>query len=129
MRAKRPLTRLARTLAGIFLLGSLALATPIEPDIEKLLQQPAAPPPYEPARVGWNGPEMPAAVPLPLEMNQAARARAVRRALSEVLFPDPRVLAAILSTILLLRWMRVVRERRAAARVAAPDDWQLPQAA
>src|SRR5205085_7116922 len=109
-----------------------AHASPIPPDVKKLAEQPQGPPPrFEPARAGWNGPEASPPPQLPAEFSAAARVRAVRRTLALVMTPDPRSVLAILAAIVLLRLMRVRRERKPAGKTPAaqPPEWQLPQAA
>ncbi len=123
--------------AAMFLLFaalSKANASPIHPDIKQLVNEPAGPPPkFEPARAGWNGPEStpPSVAGLPLELTAAGRAEMVRQALALVMIPDPRVLAAILASIFLLRKLQSLREARAAAPPSQPQDgdWQMPRAA
>jgi hypothetical protein len=121
--------------AAMFLLFAAltqAHASPIHPDIKQLVKEPAGPPPkFEPARAGWNGPESapPSVAGLPLELTSAGRAQAIRQALALVMIPDPRVLVAILISILLLRKLHGMREERAAKVATNDGDWQMPRAA
>jgi hypothetical protein len=107
-----------------------ASATPIRPDVRKLVEQPPnATPPYEPARAGWNGPETSAA-DMALAAAQAARVQEVHRALAVVVTPDPRAWLAILLLIVVMRKLRAQREaRQVAVPVASEADWQMPRAA
>lgn len=122
----------ATFLAFLALAAGEAQATPITPDVRKLLADPQPPPmPYEPARAGWNGAEVqPAPAAVPVGFTSTAQVQAVRRALAVVLLPDPRVLGVIVLSILLLRKLRRQRER--AADYGASGDgsrFELPQAA
>lgn len=116
--------------AVLFLLAVPSEATPIKPDVRKLVEQPqTTPPPYEPARAGWNGPETSPARQA-LAAAEQAHVRAVRRSLAVVVTPDPRAWALILATILLLRKVRSPRPARAVAGEAAREpEWQMPRAA
>ncbi len=96
-------------------------ATPIRPDVKKLLAQPqesAASTDYVPARAGWDGPETPklqftdnATLDI---LSPAATARHARKSLLMAAIPDLRALAAVLLAILLLRRMYKVRRRKTA---------------
>ena len=106
----------------LVLLGS-AHAVPIKPDIKKMVQQP---PPrtgdYAPARAGWDGPEnarpmAPAA--LAAKETVAQESAGLRHSLAGVLFPDPRILAAIAIAILGLRLRE--QKKRVRAEVIAID--------
>jgi hypothetical protein len=91
--------------------GATAYASPIRPDIKKLLAQPPAPTPqYVPARAGWNGPEISTAhtAPNPTyeSLSPATAARELRASLMATMVPDYRVLVLLALVILLLRRMR-----------------------
>ncbi len=105
--AKRILLTLALT-AGFFILIGQANATPIRPDLQKLLDQPQeAATQFVPARAGWQGPEMSTTVPKNADLlDQSVAARNVRASLIAVAVPDLRIVALIVLTILLLRRMR-----------------------
>lgn len=100
------------TLVAILCLAKVrAFATPIRPDIQKVVtqqQSPAAE--FPPARAGWNGPEMASNSQNPnptLEkIGPQASARAVRQSLAGVAFFDMKFLALIALVILLLRRIR-----------------------
>ena len=100
-----------RFLLGLGLLvlaAGLAQATPVQPDVRKLLAEPqAAPMHFPPARAGWHGPEGQVSEanlnPLLRSVTPAAQAKAMRASLVQVLIPDPRMLAAIMGTILIMR--------------------------
>jgi len=136
MDAKRLARRLAAGLGTVALVWALvvvvsdaAQATPIRPDVRELVKQPASEPPdYLPARAGWKGPETSPAALAAAEA-RAARVRAVRQALAFVVTPDPRVLAALLAAILILRKLRERREARALADLQPEPAWQMPRAA
>jgi hypothetical protein len=95
-------------LAAVFLvlLGS-AHAVPIKPDIRQLLQQPQTRTgDYAPARAGWDGPESARPLaPSALAAKAAVESEAagLRRTISRVLIPDPRMLGVVLVAILALR--------------------------
>jgi hypothetical protein len=133
---KRLIKRIVIVLGGaalFLLLATLAQgsaqATPIRPDVKQLTEQPeSAPPKYEPARAGWNGPETSPAVLARMEA-RAAQTRAVRQALAVVLTPDPRALAALLMAIVVLRKLRQRREAQVAVAMPSAPDWQMPRAA
>ena len=116
MNGKSLLTRilLAFGLAMFCLIvwGTNAHATPVEPDIHQILAQPhAAPQPFPVARAGWKGPETPLspqAAPNPIleTFGVAAQRRELLRGLRAIAIPDPRAVAAVLTTILILRRAR-----------------------
>jgi len=87
-------------------------ATPIRPDLKKLLSDPPTQrQQFAPARAGWSGPEAipPSEQPPNPSMErfspQASR-RAVREQLRELLTPDWRAIGGIALVILLLRMLR-----------------------
>jgi len=100
---------------GILALAAgLAQATPVQPDVRKLLAEPqAAPMHFPPARAGWHGPEGTVSEanlnPLLRSVTPAAQVAAMRASMMQVLVPDPRMLAAILGMILIMR--RFARRR------------------
>ncbi len=122
--------------AGFFsLLASAALATPIRPDLQKLLSQPQeAAIQFAPARAGWHGPEM--TPPAALSGAQAAlldpsvAAKTMRNTLIAAALPDPRLLVLLLAAIFLLRRLRR-RPAAPAPQAAAPTSEEdvLPKAA
>jgi hypothetical protein len=92
-------------------LGATSHASPIRPDVRKLLSQPPIQmPQYVPARAGWNGPEISTARTAPnptLEsLSPAATQREVRSTLMAMMMPDLRILALLALVILLLRRIR-----------------------
>ena len=118
--------RLAFMLAVALAFAGTALAVPVRPDLNKILnQQEHRRRTFEPAQAGWNGPEMqrpqdvaPNAV---LEAyGPAATARSVRAALMAAAVPDPKAVVAIAMLIVLMRIMRQVQERRRQAGVVVP---------
>ncbi len=109
----RILTGLALLVAWmVWLSATQAWATPMRPDIRRMIEQAQQPQPqFALARAGWNGPEArrPAAVstnPSLAQYNPAMAVRANRAALLAAAIPDPRALLALGLCILLLRWMR-----------------------
>jgi len=100
--------------AGLFtFLGATSHASPIRPDIKKLLAQPAQQqqmPPYVPARAGWKGPEISTArtAPNPTyeSLRPAATDRELRATMLATMMPDYRILALLALVILLLRRIR-----------------------
>ncbi len=113
--------------ALIFGLSLAASALPVKPDVEKILQrQEQHPRHYQPARAGWDGPEM--APPEQASRNPvyeaygpASTVRAVHAALKAAAKPDPVAVLAIGFLILLLRiarQQRVARERAVVTPIA-----------
>jgi len=103
-------------------LGATGHASPIRPDVKKLLSQPPVPmPQYVPARAGWNGPEIATSrsAPNPTyeSLGPAAYAREVRETLFATMIPDLRILALLALVILLLRRIRKHQS------VPAPAAW------
>jgi hypothetical protein len=87
-------------------------ATPIRPDIRKLVADPAENHiQFAPARAGWNGPEMDTASiksgnPAIEQLSPAASARAVRTSLVATAIPDWRLVLPIAVIIVMLRYSR-----------------------
>src|SRR4051812_16196628 len=121
MNAVRRLGLLGLILGTVFV--AYGYAVPIKPDLEKILkQQEQSPRQYEPARAGWDGPEMvrpqEAAPNVVYETyGPASTARAVRAALWAAATPDPVALFAIGALILLLRLTRRQQAQRQSAAV------------
>lgn len=106
----------------VFLYAVNAEATPIRPNIRKLVtQNQTTPPPASPARAGWDGPEM---RPVDVRMNPAldptVTLRSNKAALITAAVPDPRAVLAVIVVIFLMRALRNVQEKqkRTAAVVA-----------
>jgi len=120
-------------LVFVALAQGIAHASPIQPDIRRMVEEPQGPPmKFQPARAGWNGPESPATTGgSNRQLTQAAQVRAVRHTLALVVTPDPKALAAIFLMIVLLRKLRSARERRpqAPSSPSIGPEWQMPQAA
>jgi hypothetical protein len=116
MRGKGLLQRVFWVLAGacaflVFVSLMQSEATPIRPDLEKLVQQPQGQQRQFPlARAGWNGPEQtPNSRTVNAtyeELSPEASARHARAALRAAAIPDYRAVAGILLVILLLRRIR-----------------------
>jgi hypothetical protein len=92
------------TLASV----STATATPIQPDIKKLLSTPRPTQHFAPARVGWNGPEAAtsAANAVPVMRFGVIPQRDFRQTLLQLAIPDWRIFPALGALILLLRQLR-----------------------
>lgn len=124
---KRIISVLLMTAATFVLLTVIrAEATPIRPNIQKLVAQPQpSADNFSPARAGWNGPETSSSnQPINTtyeQLSPANTARAVRQSLLAAALPDYRILAAILLVILLLRRIRKAHQKaHAAPALAAP---------
>lgn len=130
MSAKRLLKRvisvlLMTVITFVILTVIRAEATPIRPDVRKVLSQPQpSPDNFSPARAGWNGPETASSTQVVNttyeQLSPAATARTVRQSLIAAALPDYRILAAILLVILLLRRIRKAYQNAHLAAVSAP---------
>ena len=103
---------------------STAMATPIQPDIKKLLSTPRPTQHFAPARVGWNGPEaatVSAAAVSTGHFGDVHAQRDFRQALIELATPDWRVFLALGALILLLRQLR-----KRATPALAPAVYSVP---
>lgn len=98
----------------LFLAITQSQATPIRPDVKKLVNQPQQEDMhFAPARAGWNGPEMARSNAPGLALfGQAADAQAMRESLISAFIPDLRVVAFLTALILLLRQFRAWRASR-----------------
>jgi hypothetical protein len=112
------------TIALLVLTAVKAQATPIRPDIRKIVDQPQqdSTAQFMPARAGWDGPEMasgrsPAVNPSLEAMAGSGLARARRAELITAATPDPRAILAIAALIFLLRLLKKQDEKRASATV------------
>ncbi|HET8666434.1 MAG TPA: hypothetical protein VFM10_00550 [Terriglobales bacterium] len=129
MSGKRLIKRIATVMLmtlGFFVLLAVmrAEATPIRPDVRRVLAQPqSSPAQFAPARAGWDGPEMPKSPQMVNttyeKLSPATNARMVRQSLIAAFLPDYRALAAIALVILLLRRIRKTRQQ-ALATAPAP---------
>lgn len=125
MSGKRLLRRIVAVIGALcgfllFLAITHSEATPIRPDVKKLINQPQQPDIHlAPARAGWNGPEMARAGDAPglVLFGSASDAQAVRESLIAAFVPDPRVLAFLMALILLLRQFRNWRTSRVSQAV------------
>jgi cytochrome bd-type quinol oxidase subunit 1 len=130
MTGKRLLKRVitvALMTVGTFLLLTVmrAEATPIRPDVQKVLSQPRnSPAQFAPARAGWDGPEIPRQPQVVNttyeELKPATTARMVRESLVAASLPDYRALAAIVLVILLLRRIRKNHQKALVAAGMVP---------
>ena len=105
-------------LAATLLAAAVSPAVPVKPDLQKILKQQEQRPKYfEPARAGWNGPEMQRAEDAaPNSVLEAygpkATARAIRAGLLAAAIPDPKAVVAIAAVILLMRLLKQVQEKK-----------------
>ncbi len=136
---KRNLRKIALVMAlmaGVLALigGMSAEATPIRPDLRKLLEQvPDQNPQFAPARAGWEGPEAaktPESSPNPVleKFSPVASARAARASLITAAIPDWRIALALLALILFLRKFREGRDATPASTLI-PETTELKPAA
>lgn len=120
--AKRIATVLLMTVGILLVLAIMrAEATPIRPDIKKVLSQPDQPKTaFAPARAGWNGPDpqVRAANATYDRLGPQSTARNVRSSLLAAALPDYRILAGLALVILLLRRIRTTRRKALAAATA-----------
>jgi hypothetical protein len=101
--------------AGLFVLISAidADATPIRPDIRKLVtQNQSTQTKASVARAGWNGPELPRreARTNPV-LDPAVTLRSNKAALLTAAIPDPLAVLAIIIVIFLMRLLRKIQDR------------------
>ena len=104
--------------------ASMALATPIQPDIKKLLSTPRPTQHFAPARVGWNGPEAATVSAASVSTARFGDVRAQgdsRQALIELATPDWRVFLALGALIFLMRQLR-----KRAVPTLAPAVYSVP---
>jgi len=122
---------IAALLCGTFLGAATMKATPIKPNLKKLLAQPAPKKPaYIPARAGWDGPEQRAPEPNLYTQRYApqASARAARASLLAAAIPDWRAVLAVILVIFLLRRLRRASPDETAASHQRPQA-DVPRAA
>jgi hypothetical protein len=110
--------------AGVLAVSAKVHASPIRPDLKKVLAQPpAVMPQFIPARAGWNGPEITTARSAPNPTYEALRApgdpRALQLSLLTTMVPDFRIIALLGLMIVLLR--RVYRRDPAYAEAQRPQ--------
>jgi hypothetical protein len=132
VRGKRLIERVLLGLALLvawmtWLAAARANATPMQPDIRRMLtDQQQSPPKFGPARAGWHGSEMPrkSSAALNPEMerySEASLARSIRASIAAAALPDLRVWFAIAVAILLLRRLRHTARPSAKTPEAAID--------
>lgn len=108
-RVKIPLRHCFPALMLILVLAAAAAATPIQPDLEKLLSKPHSGQEwFEPARAGWDGPETDVSGLLRSssileKFGPAETARVARASFLAAAVPDPRIWVCLGALILLLR--------------------------
>jgi hypothetical protein len=115
--------KLLSTILVVLATVSIAGATPIQPDIKKLLSTPRPTQHFAPARVGWNGPEAAAsseAIPAESLGNIGPRTDQ-RQALIQLATPDWRIFLALGALIFLLRLLR-----KRATLAAASANYSIP---
>ena len=117
---KRVLLTLALTAGLLMLLAAMdAEATPIRPDIRKLVTQAQEDTSASsmPARAGWDGPEMPVTQQATAALDAARLAREERAEWIAAATPDPRAILGIVAVIFLLRLLREQDKKRTNLRV------------
>jgi hypothetical protein len=111
------------TIVVVFAALVAATATPIQPDIKKLLSTPRPTQHFAPARAGWNGPEaatsLPQVSPDLAQFSPAGQQRNLRQTLVQIATPDWRIFLGLGSLIFLLRMLRR-KESPKLASVAYP---------
>lgn len=113
--------KLLSTILLLFATATFAAATPIQPDIKKLLSTPRPTQHFPPARVGWNGPEAATASAEALPATQFTSQANFRQSLIQLATPDWRIFLALGALIFLLR---MLRQRSAPA--TAPVAYRIP---
>jgi hypothetical protein len=116
--------KLLSTIFLLFASVTMATATPIQPDIKKLLSTPRPTQHFPPARVGWNGPEAAtsSAEPIPVaQFSNLASQSNLQQSLIRIATPDWRIFLALGALIFLLRQLR---QRGTAAH--APAVYRIP---
>jgi hypothetical protein len=114
---KRQWKRIGAALAlgaglAVFGLVTPAVASPIYPNIRKVVSESeAAPAQFAPARAGWDGPEM-ARDTAHTDLDSAAVLRGNKAALLTAAFPDPRAIFAVILVIILMRMLRRIQEQQ-----------------
>ena len=127
----RILVAMALMAIGFLVLAVMeAQATPIRPDIRKIVYEPQqdSTAQFVPARAGWDGPEMasgqtPGGNASLDDMAGSGLARARRTELLAAATPDPRAILGIAAVIFLLRLLKKQDEKRIGGTidsVAAP---------
>ena len=112
---------------GLFIFLSVgdANATPIHPDIRKVISESQTTPVHmAPARAGWNGPEMKPETRTIPGLDPTVTLRSNKAALITAAIPDPRALLAVAVVILLMRALKKIHEeqkKRQPATVVAID--------
>ncbi len=101
-------------------------ATPIKPDMQKLLKQAQqSQKPFIPARAGWNEPVAAASTapnPVLESMSEQHMRQEFRETLATVATPDPWILLALGMVIVLMRRLRTLEaQRRRAAVLVMPS--------
>ena len=137
MSGRQILARLALALGLVFcicLFCGQSQATPVKPDLQKILkEQRQRQAPYEPARAGWDGPEVQRAAdvspnPVLEAYGPASTARSIRAALTAAALPDPRAVLAIGVLIVLMRLLRQQHDKRRVVLQAVPIRTEQPEA-
>lgn len=97
-------------LLGLALPWVAATAESVDPDLSRLLRETQQPKVhYGPARVGWNGPEVPMAHERVNPVYESLRLdspAAIRQELKQILLPDWQILLALTALVLGLRMLR-----------------------
>ena len=114
------IVKLVSSILLVLVAVTVAMATPIRPDIKKLLATPQTKQHFVPARVDWNGPEAasvsPDLSPAMERFGPAGLQRLTRESLIQVATPDWRIFLGLGALIFLLR---ILKNREMLARVPA----------
>ncbi len=113
---------LAGMLAFLILSAVQSQATPIRPDLQKLIKQSGqGQQMFIPARVGWNEPATTSAAKNPmLESLAGEKWRAeLRDELATIATPDPWIAVALVMLIFLMRKLRSIEAKRNRAQATA----------
>ena len=97
-------------------------ATPIKPDVQKLIRQsqPSSQP-FIPARAGWSEPTASSSAlrnPVLASMTDDHMRQEFRETLATVATPDPWIVLSLATLILLMRKLRSIEAQRNRARIA-----------
>ena len=96
----------------LFSVALPAVASPIYPNIRKVVKESEAKPvQFAPARAGWQGAEMPNDT-AHTDLDSAVTLRANKAALLTAAIPDARAIFAVVLVIVLMRLLRRVQEQQ-----------------
>jgi hypothetical protein len=107
-------------------------ATPIRPNLERILAQPQETVPFPIARAGWDGASAAshrASNPTLERIGPEASARDAQRSLKNATIPDYRAVAGIILVVLMLRRMQAPKKTTAPAKTAPTEKFEVRRAA